>query len=328
MADFISELGMSITDEVKDGIRTKNINKEDFRENLQLLITRFSTFTNTLDSLSKKELKDWADKIYTTSNDRKAQFCKVYCAIAKRLGGKDLDSAFDSFYFAADKYKKMLEVMEKNINDFITEKSISVQNAKLSNVAGFGLLKQATIVCNFAIYMLDGVNQEIFQHNGVRELDVPKKYRFAYIERHQDDVTDILYDMLHKQGAYAFVNGVVALKKGKDDINLVDEDNKANIAFLTPNAFTGSISRLLKVGAKQFGIFRWLGEQWNLIKHAKYLKANKEKEQLSTHVALLKLALNDINPDDPEYQKQVKIINAYNEMLAKLDQKIDEYEIA
>lgn len=326
MADFISELGNSIKSETQSGIRAKSINKEDFKENLQLLITRFSTFLNTVGSLSDVDRRNWADKIYMIADDRKAQFCKIYVSISNSLNGKDSKLAFDTFLFAADKYKKMLDAMDKNINDLFKEKAISVYNSRLSTIAAFGLLKQASVICNMALYLVDGINQEICRHNGVSELDVPKKYRFAYVERHKEETVEILAMMIRGEGAYAFASGVTALKNSKDDVTLVDDENNANLAFITPHSLNNASTKLLKQGVRQFGIFRWLGEQWNLYKHSKYLKSTKEKEWMSTHVALLKLELNDIDPNSPEYQKQVKIINAYNDMLSKIDQKIDEYE--
>lgn len=326
MADMIAELGNSIKSETKSGIRAKNINKEDFKENLQLLITRFSTFLNTIGAVSTEDRKRWADKIFEISNDRNAQFCKVYVEIGKALQENDLRVAFASFYFAADKYKAMLTAMDKTLNEMFKEKVITVYNSKLSTVATFGLLKQASVICNVAHYLVDGINQEICQHNGVRELEPPKKYRFAYVDRHLEETIDILKQMLGGNGAYAFATGVTGLKNSKDDVVLVDDENNANLAFITPHSLNNSTSNLLKYGVRQFGVFRWLGEQWNLFKHAKYLKATKEKEWMSTHVELLRLSLSDADKDSPEYQKQVKIINAYNDMLAKLDQKIDEYE--
>ena len=51
----------------------------------------------------------------------------------------------------------------------------------------------------------------------------------------------------------------------------------------------------------------------------------KEKEWMESHVALLKLQLQNVDPNSDEYRKQVKIIAAYDEMIAGLDQKIDAY---
>ena len=327
MADFITELGENISAEVGSGIRAKNINKEDFKENLQMLISRYTTILDMIGSLTETDRVGWANRIYNTSNeDKTAQFCKMYVNLSKQLGAKDLKVAFDSFKFTALNYKKMLDVLDKSINEIFKEKVITVFNSKLSSIAIFGLLKDATVIANYTIYMLHGIGYEITQHRGTNELDRPKKYRFAYCERNYNTVLEILKQMIHGTGAYMFANGVTALRRSNNDVNLVDENNRPNLAFITPNSLTAQVTTLLKTGVKGFGIFRWLGEQWNLIKHAKYRKAQMEKEWIESHVALLKLELANVDPNSPEYQKQVKIINSYSEMIAQLDQKIDEYE--
>ena len=38
----------------------------------------------------------------------------------------------------------------------------------------------------------------------------------------------------------------------------------------------------------------------------------KEREYLDSHIALLKLEMDGQDPDSPEYQHHVKVIDAYN----------------
>lgn len=324
MTDFISKLGEAIVAESTG--KSKVINKEDFKENLHLLITRYATFIAQVGSMSETERTKLADRIVSAADDREVQFCKIYTTIAKRVGSKDLKLAFESYLLSANNFKKMLDALHKNIDNIFEQKTITIHNSKLSLVATLGLLRHATIFCDFAIFLFNGIGYEIARHNGINELDQPKRYRFNFINKHQDTVREILEQMLSGQGAYLLANGVVALQKSKNDILLVDKQSNPNLAFVTPHLFSKQIHGLLQTGVRGFGAFRWLGEQWNMIRHAKYRKMQMEKAQIESHVALLQLDLMDIDPNSTEYQRHVKIINSYNEMVAHLDQKIDDYE--
>jgi hypothetical protein len=118
-------------------------------------------------------------------------------------------------------------------------------------------------------------------------------------------------------------------KAGRNnDVNLIGDDNTANLGFVQTTSYTPMMRNLFTTGARSFVhvIFQSLGELWNLIKNHKYTKAKKEKEWMEAHVALLKLQLQGVDPNSDEYRKQVQIIESYNEMIAELDQKIAQYE--
>ena len=314
--NFVKELGDAIQSEVAPGKKMKTINKEDYRENLTLMRERIATLVSTLSMLPAAEKQEIANNIFKSTSDRNNIACNAYVAIARAIGKNDLRIAFDSISTVAATYQKVLESLDRTANTSFKDKAITVYNSKLSHVAIFGVLGE--------IDLFDNIVYELCQNNGVRELPMPKKYRIDFIQREQVNFINLVKNRIQSGAAVIISDLDKASRNG--DVNLVGDDNASNLGFVQPAGYTPTLRNLLTIGARKFIIFQWLGEFWNLIKHSKYQRAKKEKEWMEAHVALLKLQLQGVDPNSDEYRKQVQIIEAYNEMIAELDQKINQYE--
>lgn len=324
--DFVKELGSTLQSEVAPGKKMRSVNKEDYRENLSILISRVKTLVETLNLLPPNVKQSMAGEIFKSSSDRNNVACNMYIAIAKAVGKNDLRIAFDSISTVAVTYSKILESLDRTTNVMFKDKQINVFNSKLSHVAVFGVLGEAELFVNFATYLFDNITYELCANNGVRELPMPKKYRISYVQQNQVNFINLLKNRL-QNGANVVISEIDKAGRSASDVNLIGEDNEVNLGFVQASGYTPMMRNLLTIGARSFmNPFRAIGELWNLIKNSKYNKAKKEKEWMEAHVALLKLQLQGVDPNSDEYRKQVQIIEAYNEMIAELDQKIDQYE--
>lgn len=321
--DFVKDLGQAIMREIAPGAKMNTINKEDFKENLLMLIERLNNLQNTLAAFSVQDRAVLADKIFKASNDRNNLACNAYVIIARGIGKNDLKSAFDSFTYITKHYIGALSTIERNTANTFKEKAITIYNSKLSQIAIVGLIEEAETFVDFTVYLIDNISYEICENNGVKELPMPKKYRIQKIEKYLQDYIQICKNRMASNAA-VITSEIDKVAKNLD-VNLIDENNAPNTGFIQSEKYSPVVRNFMQTGARRFVIFRWLGEQWNIIKHSRYLKAKKEKEWMESHVALLKLQLQNVDPDSPEYRKQVKIIAAYDEMIAGIDQKIDAY---
>lgn len=321
--DFVKELGQAIMKEIAPGSKMNTINKEDFKENLLMLIERLGNLQTTFTAFSPQDRVTLADKIYKASNDRNNLACNAYVAVAKGIGRNDLKSAFDSFTYITSHYIKALETIERNTANSFKDKAITVYNAKLSQVAIMGVIEEAETFVDFTVYLIDNISYEICENNGVKELPIPKKYRIQKIQKYLTDYIQICKNRMASNAAV--ITSEIDKVRNNLDVNLIDDNNNPNTGFIQSERYSPLTRNFIQTGVRRFVVFRWLGEQWNLIKHSRYLKAKKEKEWMESHVALLKLQLQNVDPNSPEYRKQVKIIAAYDEMIAGLDQKIDAY---
>ena len=321
--DFVKDLGQAIMREIAPGKKMNTINKEDFKENLLMLVERLNNLQNTFAAFSPQDRIAMADKIYKASNDRNNLACNAYVTIAKAIGRNDLRSAFESFSYITKHYITALETIDRNTANLFKDKAITVYNTKLSQVAVLGVVEEAETFVDFTVYLIDNISYEICENNGVKELPMPKKYRIQKIQKYLQDYIGICKNRMASTAAV--ITSEIDKVKNSLDVNLIDENNVPNVGFIQSDKYSPLTRNLIQIGARKFIIFRWLGEQWNIIKHSRYLKAKKEKEWMESHVALLKLQLQNIDPNSEEYRKQVKIISAYDEMIAGLDQKIDAY---
>lgn len=321
--DIVKDLGTNLQKEIAPGQKMKTIQKEDLRENLVHLKERFVNFSNVLNNLSANDRKTVASAIFKASSDRNNIACNTYADVAKMIGKNDIRIAFDSIGFVTLNYIKIIDALDRMITTAFKDKAITVYNTKLSHVAIFGLINEAELFINYATYLFDGVNYELCQHNGVRELPPPKKYRQAKLQKDMAEFVEICKNRLSSTST-AIASEIEKVRQNLD-VNLIGDDNAINTGFINIGKISPMIRNILGIGARKFFIFRWLGEQWQLLKYARYQKAKKEKEWLEAHVALLKLDLQGADPNSEEYRKLVKVIESYNEMIAELDQKIDAY---
>ena len=321
--DIVKDLGVSLQKEIAPGQKMKTIQKEDLKENLLHTIERMQNFSKVLSDLSNKDRQAIASAIHKASSDRMNIACNIYVEAAKQIGKNDIRIAFDSVSFVTLNYIKILEALDRMISTAFKDKAITVYNTKLSHIAIFGLINEAELFINYATYLFDGVNYELCQHNGVRELPPPKKYRQAKLQKNFAEFVEICKNRLATTST-AIAAEIEKIRQNLD-VNLIGDDNAINTGFINIGKISPMIRNILGVGARKFFIFRWLGEQWQLLKYSRYQKAKKEKEWMEAHVALLKLDLQGVDPNSEEYRKLVKVIESYNEMIAELDQKIDAY---
>lgn len=321
---FFKELHEAIKGETKLGTHMKSINKESFKENLDILNKRYNTFIGTLESLSVDDRISLANRIHTCSSKPENIACSAYSELAKQVYGKDLKIAFETYLFVAKKFIISFDNLQRALNKVFTNKALSVYNANLLHVAVFGVITDAEKFINFAVYMFDNILYETTEHRGIRELPPPQKYRLTYINKHKDEFASICRAKLSNSDAAEKI--ALADPKSNDlDVTLINENNESNMGFVNLGKMSPFIKNMVQTGARKFFVFRWLGEQWNILKHSKYLKSVKEKEWLEAHVALLQMDLQNVDPNSDEYRKYIKIIESYNVMIADLDKKIDSY---
>ena len=323
ITNFIKDLGEAIIREITPGRKMQTINKEDFKENLLILIDRLKNLQNSINEFSPAERKSLADGIYKASSNAKNEACNFYIQIAKALNKADLRIAFDSFLFIAGQYVKTLEAIDRTTSQAFKDKAITVFNTKLSQVAIFGIIGEAELFCDVVTCLMNNITYELVENNGIKELPPQKPYRIRKVADNLEEFIDICKNRVANTSAQLAQE--IDKIRTSQDVALVADDNSVNTGFIRTDKLTPIGRGLVASGARKFFIFRWLGEQWNLIKHQRYLKAKKEKEWMESHVALLKLQLQEVDPNSPEYRKQVKIIESYDEMIAELDQKIDAY---
>ena len=334
-------MNISIIQSITDIVRNSKSSVEDLggtsgkpidRRDLQELIETMSENSGILTMLTvylgeTKDATTMVDKngdVMKRLLDKNSPAGRVLLKVVKAVGG-NIDRGFNVIIRLAVEYTKIMEGIKKSFNSLFPERSLNLYNSKLSHVAALSIMREACMYTDWLVSVVVCITYEVARHRGVSELEPPKRYRLENALSRADTIIQLSRDRANMTAA-DIISEIAKLQKSGDTL-LADRDGGANTAFMDTDAMSPRMKDTIG-GQKGFvsGIFRWFGERWILYKHAKYLKAKKEKEWIEAHVALLKLEMQGVDPNSDEYQRLVKIINAYSEQIAELDQKIQKYE--
>lgn len=322
-SQFVRELGTLVTEETKLGTNMKRIDKDSFMENLAQLVTRIMRYIDCVEMFSTDQRASLATRIYKNANNMNIA-CSTYVLIAKQLASKDEQWAFESSLYTARQLIIGLRGLERQVNTLFDRKTLTVYNARLTHLVAFGLLSEAEYFIGYATCLFDGITGELTTHQGIRELPQPLNYRTKKLTNGYDQFISICRARLANTTAL-MTKTIVDSGRNTLDVELVGSDNLINSRVSEFDNMPDAVKKIVTLGVRKRFIFRWLGEQWNVLRHVKHLKVVREHEWLQAHVGILQLELGNVDPDSAAYRKHVKVIEAYNGMLAELDAKIDKY---
>ena len=305
-------------------VKKRTINKRNFADDLKILIGRYQNVIGSVGAMPTTDLQQMADRIYTHKTDSNCPGCSAYIAIATEVKAKnDHKIAFDSMIMVSKAIENVLANFAANVDViFDGAQDVNIHTAKLSHLACFGFVENAEMYIEYLVSLLSVITYEIIENNGVREIKKPLPYKYEYIKNHTDQFIQFHHSMLNG-GNRTYLDTFKSLKKSMDDVRVSNADTGSNIEMIDDN-------KLLQLSHGLFGQFslnpfKWLGEQWTLIRNCHYMKMASEREDLIAHVNLLQMDLANKDPNSPEYAKMVKVIDSYNEMIGKLNQKLEKY---
>jgi len=264
------------------------------------------------------------NKLNELSKDKSKQSLIVYNSYVSKLrDNAKVDESkliFESCAFVNNKFINVLVDLDKQLDELFQNDSINFNNTKLSHVVVFGVIEESSIFSEFCFYLFNGIIHDI-----TGELNTLPLYRFNYLNDNVQIVANITNRMYTNVGAGSYMTCINNMKKENTNLLLVDENNNANTQFLKANALNINTKNLVMSGFIGKNLFRWFGEMLANRTHEKYKKLEQEKEWMEAQVALLRLDLDDVNPDDKQYRKLVKVIEAYDDLITKADKKINSY---
>lgn len=305
-------------------VKRHTINKKDFVDNLKMLLQRYETIGSGILSLPASDRQVMADKIYSHKNDSKCQGCAAYIIISSECKTvNDTKVAFDSIGNVSKAVENVLANFQANV-DILFEGStdVNIHTAKLSHLALFGFVESAEMYAEYVINLLSIVTYEIIENNGTRELETPLPYKYKYLDDHVHEFIAFHRSMLNG-GNKTYLDTFKSLKKSMDDIRVANSTTGSNIDMVDDGKMMAYSRGLF--GQFSLNPFKWLGEQWNLIRNNKYMKIRSEREAILAHVSLLQLDAAKADPNSPEYAKLVKVIDSYNKLIGKMNQKLAKY---
>lgn len=321
MASSIDKLDSAISMQLSQGGNMANLSKDQFLDIVDGAIGSISNsmlFFNNLIAEEKK-LKQFLDTHRREPNIKSIAILNSISGNLVSIAKRAMDERFlGAFVDTLNSYATILREIEKNVDELFTNKSISLFNTKISHVAVYGAIENAEIYSKFINGFI-----ELFLSDFNKDLPKPAPYLIKFLNDNVKIIPDIINKMLNTKLSSTFVSGILKYKNGGSDVLVVNGENQSNAKFAK---ISGEVSESdIEAGTKGFKIFRLIGNLFVDRKDNKMRKLKAERDLMQARVQLLKLALEGVDPESPEYKQQVKIIENYQGIIARLDQKLDKY---
>ena len=311
------------------GSAQKNtISARNFNDSLSVLIKRYQSLIEAFNKMGSNDLQKLADRIYATKNNipnkAEGKACQIYAEIVAAIkDSKGTRFAFDGIHKTSKAILEVLLNFARNSKTVLGGDSITIANAKLSHLSAVGFMEKAEQYLDYQVSMLVTITNELVtRNNGVCELAPVPPYRYKFLEDFKQGFID-MYNSMANGKHRSFLSNYKKLKQSTNDIFVGNKLCGSNLDYLSDKTKIELDNQLF--GTWSLNPFKWLGEVWNMRRHNKYVKMAAEKEELMAHVALLQMELSEKDPNSKEYAKAVKVIDSYNQMIAELDQKLNEY---
>jgi hypothetical protein len=302
------------------------ISKENVEKLINIAIANHRAFFESLLKLAPKEFNELQLGYSNLITNKKAPIKEILTAYRSKLRGKALNIEkthfLKSLIYANEKLTKELENIYKNLDMYITEDTLTLEEFKISNMSLLGVLRQSDILSHWSCYLWHYLCMVMTNTDTI----IPK-YRLVYLENYTPLVIELVNDICDEKLPIGFVEETKKLRKNLADANMYTSDGKLNAIIASMNSgnikgFFNSLGVLLNI----LNIFRWPIELWDDYLYRKNLENIELKNWMEQHVALLRLELMKISPDDPKYYKLQKVIEAYDLKITEYAEKIAKYE--
>lgn len=325
MSNIFKTIGDTLSGLFKGSTKAEGVDKTDILNlidnNLVLLKVVINTFNDNLDVM--KYIKTTLIPQSGLNKDNLG-LRDLYSAFAKELTNTGriaenkliFQSIRDAAVLALADHEKLRDNFTSLFDQGTDVSEIQIEQLKLSHAAIFGYINLSTLMCDwFCFFYTNLIGQP------GETIRVPA-YREKIIKSSSRVVAEFVSDVLAR-GTQRGIVDVVSGIRAKGDVTLYSDaatlDSYANI-----NDYPGAMKLF-----DNFSVFQpiLLVREWFTLRtHNKYKRNVALREWMLTKTYVLRMDMNGIDPDSPEYQRQLAILNKYSDEIAKLDKLISEYE--
>ena len=255
--------------------------------------------------------------------------------IHKHLEGKARNiGLYKSMTLTSETFGKMLDELQTNLPSLmLNREGIVINDIQISHVLFLGVIESIQIYSSMTGYLIALMSHVMSASKSDHYASLPK-YMVDYLAKYGTKYIECINDMCNNPGA-SIVSQIDPIRKKGVDFRMVSEtdDNVGGLGALAAiGASLGAISLAkwmigLGIAAFATGVVNipLIGEKYIEMRHEWFELNKQRKKWLESHVANMKLSLEGVNENDPEYLKLQKIIVFYDDELARLDKKLQKY---
>lgn len=296
--------------------------EELLKDNLQLHLT----IADILDARTDKEMNTWFKDILKvnlkdSTSPLKDVYDKLFAKFKVGAVAAERKRPLSALANANRAYATAIKEIIDKIDTLFGADKVDISSCRTSNLAVLGVLHDSDVLANFTMYLYTYLSRvAIDDSNGV------PKYRQVYVLEHLDEVVDKVNKVYEKKGIVKLVDEIEFSRNNGTDAALSVvapfDFNKQTVTRGFGQSMWDAIGNVLHC----LNIFVHISNAIDDYRLKKNRRNRETKEWLEQHVALLKLELANKDQNDPEYNKLMNIIKAYDEQIAEYDQLINEFE--
>jgi hypothetical protein len=327
IVNVFQALGSALINYTKDKAQMQSLRKDDVITILKQNIEMHKANAETLNVLSTQEMNSWMLKVTQALNSTTSKSRDVYDRYNKGLSSSA--SALERKCFLSSLKvinKDIIPVLNgilNNIDSFIENDKVELYETKMSQLAILGICRDSTCIATFTQYLytyLIRVTSNTYD-------DIPR-YREEYMLDNVDKVSKIVSNFCDRKGYYNFNQDMTKIKRQNADLIL-----GANGKF-SFNQYIGSVRNLYTADIldsilSALSCLNLYDNVMNFIDDYKLERDNRNKETkewLETHVAVLRMELEEKDKSSKEYAKLENIIKAYDAKITEYDEAIQAFE--
>jgi len=216
-------------------------------------------------------------------------------------------------------FLKIIKEIEKNYTTLYSDKYILLDQARITDVLLFGILKEIDLFTKYFGYLWEYFTIVLDNEKS------PPGYRQEYLAINYDKFIQILNNVGNKENNYSFLNDINRIKRNNADL-VLNANNSSFLPFVNSKNYSASDEKHLVFGIVGFNLIAAIMEFWDMWKHSSIMKSKKHKEWLQHQQARLLQIYQDVDPNSKEAEMYRNYIKAYSDEIASLDRKIIEYE--
>jgi hypothetical protein len=249
-------------------------------------------------------------------------------SIDKNLQGKAKTlGLYKALLLTSKNMYEMIEQLQSSLTTILTDKGgVVVNDMQVSHSILFGAIESAKTHSSMNSYLLAVISHIISMPKSGDD-GIPK-YMLDFLVKNGPSYIELVNTTCNSNENV--VAQIMSLRKNGVDFSLGGNDTKKGFSIGPLLTMLGKVLKNPKVIALivAFTLILskgWIGEKYIDIRHSYYEWLKERKKWLEIHVANIKLSLEDMDENDPEYIKTQKIAAFYDDKIADIEKKLQDY---
>lgn len=241
-------------------------------------------------------------------------------SIDKNLEGKARSFGFfKSLMITTHKMIDAITDLRKHTNDIFKDKEgVMIGDAQVSHGILIGCISTAMIYADFCAFLI-----AIFSHViSKQEHPIVPKFIIEKVIKHGGICINLINQSTNTPTGINIINTIINIRNRGNDFRLsngnVVRDNFVITGTAAVYAFIAAFSLFV-------ASFSSICEHIVSWRHDYYEMMKERKKWLENHVANIKLSLENVDKNDPQYVKTIQIIAYYEDKIAEYEKKLNKY---